>query len=91
MQQAPAAVTLSEVKQKITLLVGEIAKIPAERVTDNATIDEDLAMESVVFVELLVALEDFYQIEIDPLSVIELNQFQQVAEYVHRQIVNAGA
>ena len=88
MQRVRAPITPLEVRQRLAFLLNEIAQIPAERITDSATVDEDLAMQSVVFVELLVALEDEYQIEIYPLNVVELNEFGRIADYVYHQIVN---
>lgn len=78
--------THHEVRQRLASLLSEIAKIPAERITDRATVDEDLQMQSVVFVELLVALEEEYQIEIDPLTIVELNDFRRIVDYVYDEI-----
>lgn len=85
-QQGRPGVTPAEVKQRLRCLITEIGKIPAARIVDSATVDEELAMESVVFVELLVALEDEYQIEIDPVNIIELNEFGLIADYLYQQI-----
>jgi len=87
--QTRARVSPAEVKHRLRSLITEIAKIPSERIVDSATVDDDLAMESVMFVELLVALEDEYHIEIDPVNVLELNEFGLIADYVHQQIAAA--
>ena len=87
-RQAP---THHEVRQRLASLLTEIAKIPTERITDSATVDEDLQMQSVAFVELLVALEEEYQIEIDPLMVVELNDFGRIADYIYQEIANGIA
>jgi len=78
-----AEVTLADVRERVVGLVNEITKIPRQEIVDNATIDGALSMESVDFVELQVALEDEYQIEIDPIFVVELNQFGAIVDYVH--------
>lgn len=72
-----------DVRARLAALITEIAKIPSESIVDSATIDGELRMESVDFVELQVALEDEYQIELDPIRVVELNEFAAIADYVH--------
>jgi acyl carrier protein len=76
------------VRERIASLLTEIARIPREKIVDTATIDGDLRMESVDFVELQVALEQEYQIEIDPIVVVELNQFAAIVDYVHHRVLD---
>lgn len=80
--QMAAADTRARVRQRVIELLGEVAHIPAERVRDEATIDEDLRMESVAFVELQVALEDEYGIELDPIEIVERNRFGAIVDYI---------
>jgi acyl carrier protein len=90
MQTARRIPTHYEVRQRLASLLNEIAKIPTERITDSATVDEELQMQSITFVELLVAVEDEYQIGIDPLTVVDLNDFGRIADYIYREIANSG-
>jgi acyl carrier protein len=78
-------------EERFRALIHEIAKIPKEMVVGSATIDGDLRMESVDFVELQVALEDEYQIELDAIRVVELNEFSAIVDYVHACIRGNGA
>jgi acyl carrier protein len=71
-----------EVKNSLVRLLNEIGGIPIERVTETATVDEELRMSSLAFVELQVAIEDEYGILIDPVEVVELNQFGAIVDYV---------
>ena len=80
-----------EVRQRLAVLLNEIAKIPLEQITDKATVDEELQMQSVAFVELQVAIEDEYNIQIDPVQVVELNEFGAIVDYVHRCAVGGSA
>jgi acyl carrier protein len=64
-------------------LLCEVAKIPASAVTETATVDGALQMQSVTFVELQVAIEDEYDIQLDPIQVVELNEFIAIVGYVH--------
>jgi acyl carrier protein len=78
--------TREEVERRLIDLTTEVAKIPRQRIVNGATFEDDLRMESIAFVEIHVALEDEYDVEIDPLQVIELNEFGAIVDYVHRQI-----
>lgn len=75
--------TRYEVRERLTSLLYDIAGIPREQITDQATVDEDLRMESIAFVELQVAIEEEYGIQIDPIRVVELNEFGAIVDYIH--------
>ena len=55
---------------------------PAD-IYDAATIDRELAMESVQMVELQVAIETEFDITLDFLEVLRLNSFRRVTDYIH--------
>ncbi len=83
MQTASRAPTRYEVRERVLCLINEITAIPKEQITDEATVDGELQMQSVAFVELQVAIEDEYQIQIDPIRIVELNQFGAIVDYVY--------
>jgi acyl carrier protein len=60
----------------------EVGRIPADRIVDTARLDTDLRMESVAFIEIQVALEDTFDIEIDLIEVLELNDFRSIVDYL---------
>ncbi len=68
----------------------EIGGFSRPLITDLARLDSELCMKSIVFVELQVALEEDLDIEIDPLTVIELNRLDRVLDYL-RDLVAAKA
>jgi acyl carrier protein len=74
----------SDVRERLVRLIQEITNIPAVSITDTATIDEDIQMNSVSFVELQVAIEEAYDIQIDPIQVVELNEFGSIVDYVYQ-------
>ena len=80
-------VTRSEVREQLVRFASEIAGIPAEEITDAATIDRELRLESVAFIELQVALEEHYRIEIDPILIVQLNRVGAIVDYVYGQVV----
>lgn len=82
--------TRAQVRERLTCLMNEIAAIPRERITDEATIDEDLQMQSVAFVELQVAIEEEYRIQIDPIRIVELNGFGAIVDYIFECVEKPG-
>ncbi len=73
-----------EIRARVTSLINEIAKIPLEQITEEATIDEQLQMQSVIFVELQVAIEEEYGIQVDLIHVVELNRFGPIVDYLYQ-------
>lgn len=67
-----------------TLIASTLAElgVAPERITREATIADDLGLESVAFVELQVTLEDELGIEIDPIQVVELNELSAIVRYL---------
>ena len=86
-----AAPTREVVHERLRALVHEITGVPLDVVTEIATIDQELRMESVAFVELQVSLEEEYGIEIDAVLVVELNEFGPIVDYVHDLATRAAA
>ncbi len=82
-------ITPETVRDQIALLANQIADIALELITDKATIDKELQMQSVAFVELQVALEEEYGIELDPILMIELNRFDAIVKYVYDKALAA--
>ena len=75
--------TRDQVRERVAQLLHEIARIPKEQIVDGATLDQDLKMESVVIIEIQVALEDEYDIELDPIEIVELNEFTAIANHIY--------
>ena len=74
--------TREDVKDRLVSLLVEIGGVPVERIHDSATVDHELQMSSLAFVELQVALEEAYDIQIDPIQVVELNEFGAIVDYI---------
>lgn len=85
-QKAPRC----EVRDRVASILSEIADIPLASITDSATVDGELAIGSITFVQLCVAFEQEYDIEIDPIRVITLNRFSAIVDYIHDLAVGAG-
>ena len=83
--------TREEVRDRVATLVHEIAGVARTRISDEATVDNELELQSVTFVELQVAIEDEYNIQVDPIRVVELNSFGAIVDYIHSTILEGTA
>lgn len=81
--------TLEEVKTRLRDIVAEVCKIPANAVSDDTTIDEDLQLPSIAFVELQVTVEDEFDMILDPVEVVELNRLGLIAKAIHEKLAAA--
>lgn len=80
---APAVSTsLVEVKDTLRRLVEENAGIPADSITDESSIDGDLAMDSFSFVSLQVAVEETFGVECAPEEIEERETFDGIARLI---------
>jgi acyl carrier protein len=66
-------------------LLHEIAGIEPDEITEDAAFDTTLVIQSVQLVELQVALEEEFETELDPVYMVELNRFGDIAEYIYRR------
>lgn len=81
--------TKLEVEEHLAQLLSEVAKIPHERILQGARIDGELRMESVAFIEIQIAIEDKYNIELDSVYLLELNEFGAIADHIRQRAQEA--
>jgi acyl carrier protein len=79
---AADATVEQDVRRFLTLALQDVAKIAPEVIGDGACLDAELTMESVALVEVQVAIEDAYDIEVDAIHVLELNEFAAIVNYI---------
>lgn len=84
------APTRDAVRDWLVALLEEITSAPRAALTEAATLDA-LALDSVTFVELQVAIEDEWHIELDAIEVVELNALGPIVDYVHARIRERSA
>ena len=61
----------------------EICGIPVETITDDASVDHELQMESIQLVDLQVAIEHELDVTVDLIAVLDLNSFGRIVDYLH--------
>ena len=73
--------TRDQVRDRVVELVSEVVGIPKDRIGDEATLDNELQMTSVALIEVQVAIEEMFDVQLDPMQVVELNQFGAIVDY----------
>lgn len=78
--------TLAEVKETLKALIEENAGIPAASINDGSTIDGDLAMDSLSFVSLQVAVDETFGVDCEAEELEKRNRFDAIAELVWERL-----
>lgn len=80
---------LESTKSRLRRLIEENAGVPAAVIQDDSTIDGDLAMDSMSFVSLQVAVEEEFGILCAPAEIEAANHFETIAELIHERASKA--
>jgi acyl carrier protein len=76
--------TEHEIFSCLTEIVEELTGIPASKVTHEADIADELHITSLLMVEVIIATEDKFNVEIPDAALKDLRTVQDVVAYVHR-------
>ena len=83
----PAAGTsLEALKSVLRRLIEQNAGIPAAEVHDDSAVDGDLALDSMSFLSLQVAMEETFGISCTPEEIEAANRFDAIAALVQERI-----
>ena len=83
------AMTEQEILTGLGEIVDEIAGIPADQVTPDKSFVNDLDIDSLSMVEIAVAAQDRFGVEIPDDELKNLKTVQDVVNYVQRSGVSA--
>jgi acyl carrier protein len=72
-----------EVERLLRSLLVEICGIPPSAVTERASIDDELRIDSVQLAKVQVAVEEALDVSVDFLEVIRLKTFGPIVDYIH--------
>ena len=75
-----------EVADRVKKVVAGILKVPPKRVVPTAQFVRDLGMESIQSVELMAALEEEFDIEIDEDEVADVTTVQKSIDYCRKAV-----
>jgi acyl carrier protein len=83
------AMTQEEILAGLAEIIDEIAGVPADQVTPDKTFVDDLDIDSLSMVEIAVAAQDKFGVEIPDDQLKDLKTVQDVIDYVGRSSVSA--
>jgi acyl carrier protein len=83
------ALTQEEILAGLSEIIDEIAGVPADEVTPEKTFVDDLDIDSLSMVEIAVAAQDKFGVEIPDDQLKDLKTVQDVVDYVGRAAVSA--
>jgi acyl carrier protein len=83
------AMTDQEILTGLAEIIDEVAGVPADQVTPEKTFVDDLDIDSLSMVEIAVAAQDKFGVEIPDEQLKDLKTVQDVISYVRRSSVSA--
>ncbi len=83
------AMTQQEILAGLSEIIDEIAGVPADQVTPEKTFVDDLDIDSLSMVEIAVAAQDKFGVEIPDDQLKDLKTVQDVIDFVGRASVSA--
>jgi acyl carrier protein len=78
------ALSQQEILAGLAEIIDEIAGVPADEVTPDKTFVDDLDIDSLSMVEIAVAAQDKFGVEIPDDQLKDLKTVQDVINYVHK-------
>lgn len=83
------AMTQEEILAGLSEIIDEIAGVPADEVTPEKTFVDDLDIDSLSMVEIAVAAQDKFGVEIPDDQLKDLKTVQDVIDFVGRASISA--
>jgi acyl carrier protein len=83
------AMTQQEILTGLSEIIDEIAGVPADQVSPEKTFIDDLDIDSLSMVEIAVAAQDKFGVEIPDDKLKDLKTVQDVIDYVGRSSISA--
>jgi acyl carrier protein len=83
------ALSQEEILAGLAEIIDEIAGVPADEVTPDKTFVDDLDIDSLSMVEIAVAAQDKFGVEIPDDQLKDLKTVKDVIDYVGRASVSA--
>ena len=77
---------MSDVANKVTKIVVEQLQVDASKVTPDASFTTQLGADSLDIVELVMAFEESFNIEIDDDSAVHIQTVKDAIDYIENKI-----
>jgi acyl carrier protein len=79
---------MTKILERIQLIVGKQLGIESNKIKPESDFQKDLGADSLDIVELIMAFEEEFNIEVDDEASGEISTVQQVIEYVEKHYVS---
>ncbi|MBD2389515.1 acyl carrier protein [Aphanizomenon flos-aquae NRERC-008] len=80
----------ADIFEKVKKIVVEQLSVEAEKVTPESNFSNDLGADSLDTVELVMALEEEFEIEIPDEAAEKITTVQETVEYIEKKIVTSA-
>jgi acyl carrier protein len=74
------------IREKLKEKVAESLHMSAEEISDNSRFKEDLAADSIDMIEIIMSLENEYNVTVDTDLLLEIKTVGQAAEMIEKLI-----
>lgn len=76
----------AEITKKVTEIISQQLEIPADKIRGEASFTEDLKADSLAVVELVLALEEAFKIEIPDEDTEQIKTVQDTIDYITKHV-----
>jgi len=83
---AQKQITADEIRKEVRRLVAEITERSPEEVSDSALFQEDLGIDSLMAIEMLVAVDKKYRIQVPEEEFAEIKNVNDAVTLVERHL-----
>ena len=90
MAMAQKQATAEEIRKEVRRLVAEITERGPEEISDTALFVEDLGIDSLMAIEMLVAVDKKYRIQIPEEEFGQIKNVNDAVEIVQRHLAEAS-
>ena len=81
---------MSSIEEKVKSIIVEQLGVDAEEVTESASFTDDLGADSLDIVELVMAFEEEFGIEIPDEDAEQISRVQEATKYISKHAESAG-
>ncbi len=73
-----------EIEQKVRKILSDKLRVSGEKITDEASLRDDLGMDSFGGVEVIFELEDVFNIDVPPEDIPDIHTFKDMVDSIVR-------
>ena len=75
-----------EIKERIKRIIGEVARLDPQQITDTASFTEDLKLDSLSQLEIVVTADEEFSLRLPNEDLKGLNNVQETMELIRRHL-----